>query len=179
MPWYINWLCYLFVIGFLSGCARWVVVGGKYTSANDFEVELPEGWKKDNRAHNMLRLTREGVTLQQITIAKTALENMKLSRNVLAKEVADFTIDNIRLNPYMTDSRIVETRELMVSGYPSFNLIYTFKTQRGLTMKGSYYGVLAGRYCYYLVYESPARHYFDKDVSTFEKIKDSFGVLTN
>lgn len=178
VPCYIKRIGCLFLILFLSGCARWVLVGGRHISAShEFEVELPDGWRKDNRARDALQLTRDGFTLQRISITRKAVDETTFPEHLQAQKLANLITEVIRLSPFMTNQQILETADVVVSGRSAFKVIYTFKTNRGLPMKGASYGVVADKYYYFLIYVAPARHYFEKDLSTFENIKNSFRIL--
>jgi len=60
---------------------------------------------------------------------------------------------------------------------PGYKLLYSFRTQKGLTYKGVDYGFIQGAFYYYAVYEAPARHYFKKDYETFERVRESLRLV--
>lgn len=64
-----------------------------------------------------------------------------------------------------------------MAGLPGFKLVYTFKTENGLRMKRVHYGVLVRDGVYRVQYQAAARYYFDKGLSTFERVRESFGLL--
>ena len=193
----------LFLVVSLSGCAPYVAVGGKYTAGTEnFEVDLPSGWRQHFSAYDpmfrqvlpdllerrdltkdVVRITRDGLNLQQIAIGRIALESdlphtkRKLSKGMLPQEMAEVILDNIRSNPSMTNLKIVENAAATVAGNQGFKLLCAYKTKGGLTVKAAYYGVTVGSWHLYLVYEAPQRHYFDRDYTTFERVKNSFRVL--
>ena len=168
---------------FWSGCAVWTIATGKYVSTRDnYEVEVPEGWRKHNWGSNNLRLTRDGETLQIIRIERLFFDKdpphtkRKLTKGMLPQEVAEVVIDDFRSSPNITDYRIIENAPAKVGGQPGFRIVYTYKTKTGLTRKGAYYGVLVNDWYYYLVFEAPARYYFPRDDQTFEKLKETFKI---
>ncbi len=60
---------------------------------------------------------------------------------------------------------------------PGYKLLYSFRTQKGLTYKGVDYGFIQGAFYYYAVYEAPSRHYFKKDYETFERVRESLRLV--
>lgn len=63
-----------------------------------------------------------------------------------------------------------------MAGLPGFKLVYTFKTENGLRLKRVHYGVLVRDRVYRVQYQAPARYYFEKDLATFERVRESFKV---
>ena len=69
-------ILFLGLILILGGCATWVAVGGKYSQSNqNFEVELPDGWRKYNLTRDKLMITRDGLALQQIQISRRSVDS--------------------------------------------------------------------------------------------------------
>lgn len=184
----------------LSSCAPYVMVGGKYT-AESFEVDLPNGWRKHELAFDPagkrlleafqrtrdltwdeVRITRDGLTLQQIGMGKVAVESeiphtkRRFAQGMRPQEAAEVVIDSLRSHPGIIDLQLLENDPAVVAGQAGFKLLYAFKTKTGLKIKAAYYGVMQGNWHYYIVYEAPERHYFEKDYSLFEKIKDSLRI---
>lgn len=196
---------FLLLIFALPACLPYVLVKGRYTaSLENFEVDLPDGWRKHDLmwdhspmskslleelqkrrklTWDIVRITKDGLALQQIAIGRVATDEelphtkKKLSKGMLPQEVAEVFIDNIRSNPNITNQQFTENTPATVGGYPGFKLLYTYRTKQGLKIKRVYYGVMLSNWCYYLIYEAPASHYFAKDYPVFEKVKDSFRIL--
>lgn len=188
----------------LSGCPPYAVIGGKYTARNEqFTVELPEGWRQHNAAMDtfpisqkiiaslrsrrkldwdVLRITKDGLLLQQIGIGRISTEEeflhtkKKLSKGMLIQEVAGVISDDLRINPKISYQAILENVPTMVGGHSGFKLHYTYRTKTALKMEGIFYGTMVDNWLYYLLYEAAAQHYFDKDLATFEKMKSSFQI---
>lgn len=197
--------CFLLFMALLPSCAPYVLVEGKFTaSTENFEVDLPSGWRKHdiafdhhpvsrslledlekrrNLSWDALRITRDGLLLQQIAIGRLAIDKelpytkRKFSKGMLPQEVAGVIIDNIRSNPNITNQQVMENLPAQVGGAPGFKLLYTYRTKKGLTMKVACYGVMLADSYYYLLYEAPARHYFAIDYSVFEKVKETFRIV--
>ena len=50
----------------------------------------------------------------------------------------------------------------------------TYKTKDDLKLRVVYCGVIQGEWFYGIRYSAPQRHYFDKDLKTFETVLRSF-----
>jgi hypothetical protein len=188
-------------------CAPYAFVGGKYTaSGENFEVDLPQGWRDFRLSwpfnHNprvrpyvaelqkrreldwdTIWISRDGVLLQQIAIGKIAAEKelpytkRKLSAGLSPAGVADIISDNIRANPKVSDASIIEKTSATLGGHAGFRVVYAYQAKPGLKIQGVLYGVMRADELYYLLYEAPQRHYFEKDRAVFEKVKESFKFL--
>jgi hypothetical protein len=168
----------------LSACAPWTMVGGAYlTNSENYEVNLPSGWRKHNQSRDALRITRDGLTVQQITIGRWPLDKdpphtkKKLAPGMLPQEAAEVVVDDFRSNSGMDNYQLTENNPSRVGGHAGFKLAYGYQTKAGLKKKGIYYGVLLDKWLYFLMYEAPERHYFGKDHEVFEKLKESFRIL--
>jgi hypothetical protein len=167
------------------------------------EVELPAGWNKheilwdispgsrdilaqlnDRRdlTGDKIRITRDGLLLQYIAIGRVEITKefphtrKKLSAGMLPQEVAGIIADNLLSNPNITRQKITANVPALVGDQPGFKLAYSFETNKGLPVKGNYYGALVGEWHYYLIYEAPAQYYFEKDYPVFEKLEESFRI---
>jgi len=63
-------------------------------------------------------------------------------------------------------------------GRQGFRLVYTWATKDGRRLKRIHYGFMEGKWVYRIIYQAAARHYFDRDLTTFEKLRESFRLLT-
>lgn len=176
------WL--LFPVILIGGCAPWTMVGGSYlTNSENYEVNLPSGWRKHNQSRDVLRITRDGLTVQQITIGRWSVDKdaphtkKKLAPGMLPQEAAEVVVDDFRSNSALDNYQLAENNPSRVGGYSGFKLVYGYQTKTGLKKKGVYYGVLLDKWLYFLNYEAPERHYFGKDYEVFEKVKESFRIL--
>ena len=175
-------ICLVGVI--LCGCMTWTVMGGPYSKDSlNFEVTLPNDWKKFNPSTKTLLITRDGLRLQQMAITRIATDEdlpftkKKLSEGMLPQEVADIVIDNFRSNPNIVAQTVIENVPAEIAGYPGFRVEMSFKTDTGLIVNGITYGFLHGDSYYELHYEAVRTHYFSKDEAEFEKVKDSFRLI--
>ena len=167
-----------------GGCATWVAVGGKHSqSSQNFEVELPDGWRKFNMAQDKVLITRDGLALQQIQIMRRSVDTefpftkKKLTKEMLPQEISEVLMDNIRSNPNIANQQFISDTPAQVGGQPGLKLVYTFQTKGGLTKKGIIYCILLDNWCYEILYEAPERHYFTKDLPAFNQVKESFRLI--
>jgi len=188
----------------LSSCAPWVQVGGPYRGSlppysvhpsgvdgyrtypvnrSDFQVMLPAEWRRAAFDQDALLLTRDGVSLQYIRIGLVAVGDelthtkKKFAKRMSPQDVAALELDEVRSDQAVRNFALVENIPFQVAGLPGFKLVYTFKTENGLRLKRVHYGVLVPDWVYRVQYQAPARYYFDKDILTFERVRESFRLL--
>jgi hypothetical protein len=179
-------IVFLCVTLLLTACVikQWEPTGGRYVmNSQGFAVDLPAGWKRYNQTQEALLLTRDGITLQQISISRRAIDKelphtkKKFAKDMLPQEAAGFIIDDILSNPDFSNVELIDNSPVQVSGYPGFKIVYSYRTKQGLTRKVINYGLLHGDWYYELVCAAPARYYFERDSATFERIEQSFKIL--
>ncbi len=173
----------LLVILFTTGCAVWIQAGGPYTSKSlNFSAELPQGWMRLNTTKHLL-VTRDGVLLQNVIIERIAIDEefehtkRKLSKEMLPQETAEVIIDNISSNQSVLNFEVLENSPAEISGFPGFRLVFMYKNEDGLRSKSIFYGFMKGEWFYSISYNSALRHYFEKDLETFEKVLNSFKLI--
>lgn len=172
----------------LAGCAPFVLASGKQT-LSEYEVTVPEDWYRAMRASGTLEapeglvLTRDGLALQQIRVGRVPVDkelkftNRKFDEKLPPHEVAEVELDDHRSNPNVFNLTIEENAPVTLDGHRGFRLVYTWQTKDGYRLKCIQYGFLEGRWVYQLTYQAAARFYFDRDLATFEKLRDSFRLL--
>jgi hypothetical protein len=170
-------------------------------SPENFTVDLPQGWRQHNLSYDplytykamlekrrklswdVIRLTRDGLLLQQISIGRIPVTEelpntkRKLAQGMIPLEAAEVMISDIRSNSNLRNQDIIENAPASVGGYPGFKLHYTYRTEEELKVEGLFYGALVGNWLYYVLYEAPAQHYFSKDLRLFETTRSSFQIL--
>ncbi len=173
----------MLLLGALSGCADWVQVEGPYRmDSQGYEASLPAGWRRATTVSDSLLLTRDGVSLQYIRIERVAVGHelthtkKKFAKGMLPQDVAALELDEVRSDQGVRNFELVDNVPFQVAGLPGLKLIYTFKTENGLRLKRVHYGVLVRDGVYRVQYQAPARYYFDKDLATFERVRESFKV---
>jgi hypothetical protein len=185
----------------LSSCGvPYAMVSGTYVASEaNVTVELPQGWRQHNistdpmqtftavldKRHklswDLLRLTRDGLLLQQICIGRIPVTDelpntkRKLGPQMIPLEAAEVMNDDLRSNSNLLGLEISENVPATVGGYPGFKLHYTYRAD-DLKIEGLFYGAMAGSWLYYLFYEAPAQHYFAKDLQVFDKLRASFVI---
>ena len=181
-------LALVFLACALSGCGPWVQVGGPYRYSpyqgdpSGFEVALPAEWRRATFVQDSLLLTRDGVSLQYIRIEQVAVGDelthtkKKVAKGMSPQEVAEVELDEVRSDQGMRNVELVDNVPFEVAGLPGFKLVYTFRAENGLRLKRVHYGVLLRGWVYRIQYQAPARYYFDKDLATFERVRESFRV---
>jgi hypothetical protein len=164
-------------------CVPWTLVGGKFISSGDgYEVDLPQQWRKQNFTTNLI-LTKDGLGLQRVVIGRFAIDSdaphtkRKLSKDMTPQDVAELVIDDLRANQQIANFQVIENVPAQLGGNPGFKLVYSYNTKQNLKKNGVYYGTLNKDWLYFVLYEAPARYYFDRDLQTFETIKESFIIV--
>jgi hypothetical protein len=167
----------------IVGCAPWMQVGGLYTSDSyNFSVELPQGWMRSNTVDYLL-ITRDGTLLQSIVITRLDINKelkntkKKFKKDMLPQEAAEVIIDNTASDSAILNFEVLENSPAKISGFPGFKLVATNKNKDGLKYKSIYYGFITGEWFYGIRYTAAQRHYFDKDIKTFEKVFESFKLI--
>jgi len=169
---------------FIVGCSTFRAAGGKLTlSDHGFEVDLPQGWYETQSSMGGLLLTKDGLPLQFIKIERASVEQelphtkKKFTRGMQPQEGAELEVDDLRSTPEVFNLEVVENTLATIAGKPGFRLLYAWKTRDGLRLKRVHYGFVDGKWVYRLIYQAAARHYFDKDLPTFERVRESFRLL--
>ncbi len=168
----------------VAGCGPWQTTGGLYTSSwNDFTVELPAGWVRENR-NDYIHMTRDGFPLQSIYIGRTRVDEFelkytkkKLTKGMFPQEVAEVLLDNMASNPAMNNLEVKENKPTKISGKRAAKIIVLYKNKDGLKLKTISYRLVIDEWLYTISYTAPQRYYFDRDVKAFEKIVTNFRLL--
>ena len=184
----------------LSSCVSTytLVTDPRGVAVADFTVDLPRGWRQNSGAPDpflrpilekrhklswdVIRLTRDGFLLQQICIGRIAVAEelpntkKKFAPDMIPLEAAEIIVDEFRSNTNLTNQEIMENIPASVGGRPGFKLHYTYRAEQRLKMEGLFYAALAGPWLYYVIYEAPAQHYFNKDLEQFEQTRASFQI---
>ena len=173
-------------IGLLvGGCVSlpWQPTAGLYSSpAENFAVELPQGWMRLNSNEDLL-ITRDGILLQHVSVERAAVDRplkstkKTLTRGMQPQAVAEVIIDNFMSSERMLDVKVVENRPFPVAQYRGFRLVYTHRDKNGLRFKSVLHGFLAGDVLYAIRYTAAERYYFAKDLPTFEQVLASFRLI--
>jgi hypothetical protein len=171
------------VMCLLNGCAPWVRTGGPYEAQREnVALDLPDGWMRLN-SDKYLLLTRDGLLLQSILVEKISVNEplkhtkKKFRKGMLPLEVSEVIVDNIASNSEVLAFEVKESKSAKVAGESGFRVVYSYKTVDGLKMQGIVCGVMHGEWFYLIQYAAPKRHYFNRDLKTFEQIVASAHLI--
>ena len=170
-----------------AGCAAarpaWVPVADGTSSppSGRYALQLPEGWLLRGEADRVLA-SRDGIFLQRIDVGRRevgkSLGSTKkmLARGMLPQEAAEVVQDAIMSSPGMQGSTMLENAPAEIDGRPGFKLVFGYKDPEGLKIRAVVYGVLVDDSLYELAYRAPERHYFSRDLASFEQARASFKI---
>jgi hypothetical protein len=148
-----------------------------------FEVNLPAGWRRATTVSDSLLLTRDGVSLQYIRIARVAVGDelahtqKKFAKRMSPQDIGEVELEEVRSDQAVRNFELLESVPFQVAGFPGFKLVYSFRAVNGLRLKRVHYGVLVRDRVYRVQYQAPARYYFEKDLATFERVRESLRLL--
>ena len=169
---------------FIVGCSAFGAVGGKLALPYEgYEADLPQGWYQARGVTDALLLTKDGLPLQFIRIKRVSVgqelshTKKKFTQGMSPEQAAEIEVDALRSTPEIFDFEVMESTPATVTGRPGFRLLFGWKTKDGLRLKRVHYGFVDGKWVYRLIYQAAARHYFDKDLPTFERVRESFRLL--
>ena len=169
----------------LGGCVAYTAVAGKQSlSEYDLEVTTPSGWYQANLVSGMFLITRDGIGLDYIRVQRVAVaDDLKFTKRKFddtmpPPEVAEVELDEMRSEPGVLNLAVEENVPATLDGRAGFRLVYGWNTESGLRLKRVHYGFRDGKYVYRLMYQAAARYYFDRDLATFEAVRQSLRVLT-
>jgi hypothetical protein len=176
-------LALLISLFFITGCASVAQERSlKNLPDNAFSVEIPEGWWKPKHIDKYL-ITKDGVFLQYVFIQQRPIDRpyrntkKKLNKGMLPQEAAGVIIDEIASDRRIYNFNVIENAPAIIDGREGFKILFTYKDKKGSTFKTLYYGFINGDSFYNLRYNAATRHYFEKDITTFEQILSSFKVV--
>jgi len=166
------------VAGCIHDDAPWREVGGGYDSGSWFgpriSMPLPDGWMMRNGVEDGLIATRDGFNLQTIAIIRADPDDpLPHTKKVVRKgmrpdELAEVLLDDLRGGDGVNGLAVIATRPVTIGGSPGFRATVAFKDEWGMKVKAVVCGTLVGSRAFRITYVAPARHYFDKDLPTFD-----------
>lgn len=174
----ITLIVFLSVIG---GCATWCPVDGRLGTEN-YVVDIPQGWMKYDSGATVM-ISRDGPYLQYILLQERPLDQpfrhtrKRMSAYMLAQEAAQVIIDDLSSDMAVKNLAVIDNAPTVVDGYDAFRLIYSYRNEQGLLMKTAYYGFIHDLTYYSIRFTAPQRHYFEKDIRTFETILSNFHLV--
>jgi len=166
----------------LSSCASAWKQAPDRLQGPGWSLSAPSGWMVLSSAQSEM-LSIDGPYLQYIYIQERPLNQPFLNTgrtfdaNLLPHEAAGIVVDNLRVDPQIRDFELIDTLPATLDGRQGFKLVYTYHDARGVEMKTIYYGILLPDRFINLRYTAAARHYFTKDLGSFEASVRSLQLL--
>ncbi|MBW2412586.1 MAG: hypothetical protein JRF72_22530 [Deltaproteobacteria bacterium] len=145
----------------------------------DFSVDIPDGWWKPKHTGKYL-LTKDGPYLQYVLIQQRPLNKSfrytkkKINAGMLPQEAAGIIIDELASDRYLMNFRVIENTPANVGGHAGFKVRFTYEDKKKSAYQTLYYGFNSGNFFYNIRYCAAARHYYEKDLASFEHIVNSF-----
>jgi len=164
----------------IAGCAHGMDTGAV---PETYTASIPKGWRKINTPKYFM-ITKDGAFLQYMLIQERPLEKpflytkKKLKPGMLPQEVAGIVVDEISSDKNLISFNLMQNTPASIKGNQGFKIIFAYKYLDGSSFKTLYYGFVREGLFYNLRYTAAKRHYFDKDVKTFDKLLDSFRIVT-
>jgi len=172
-----------------AGCATvppkpvWVLAEATYnTEKGNYAVELPTGWMRLNTEEGV-RITRDGFPLQTIGVDRYKVgeslkqTKKKFEKGMLPQEVSSVLIDDLTLIEGLASSEVIENVPTQFAGIDGFRVVLRLHFKNGEERKYALYGGMSGDYVFEIYYTAPPRHYFGRDLETFEGVVRSFRLL--
>jgi PsbP len=177
--------CALGVAALAVACAsgpRWVPAWGTYSPPSGrYAIDFPQGWMRLGDRDTVV-VSHDGLFLQRIDVFQHQTgkpiggTRKVVSAGMLPQEVAEVVQDAVVSSPGMQGVTVTENAPASLDGRPGFKLLVAYKDRDGLRMKSVIYGALVGESLYELSYSAPERHYFDRDLGTFEQVLSTFRI---
>jgi len=145
----------------------------------DFSVDIPDGWwKREYTGKYMLTKDepyQQYVLIQQRPLTKAfRYTKKKIRRGMLPQEAAGIIIDELASDRYLMNFSVIENAPATVDGHAGFRILFTYTDKKKSQFKTLYYGFINADSFYTLRYCAAARHYFEKDMASFDQIISSF-----
>lgn len=167
------------LILFLNACAptaRFIADEDFKGPSRAYEAKLPVGWVRAATPSDTLLITRDGVFLQQMGIARLDLDKaFPLTRRaakegMLPLELAELQVAEIKASaPERRALEIMELKPARIGDARAYRLRARYYNGWGLEILRDTYGFThLGEY-YVVHYEAPALFYYERHRADFEK----------
>jgi len=172
------WIC-IILVTLLASCAHG---GGKPPLT--FNAAVPEGWKEIATDDTMMFMTKDGGYKQFVLIRERPLAQpfqftqKTMRQGMLPEEAAEIVVNEILADSHIRNFSLLENIPARISGNSGFRLTFVYTDADGFVFKTLYYGFIKGDTFYNLRYAATQEEYFQKDLKTFEKVFDSFKLVT-
>jgi len=174
-------ICMLFIFSCASAAQEHSL---KKLPDADFSVNIPDGWWKPEYTSKYL-LTKDGPFLQYVLIQQRPLNKpfrntkKKIKMGMLPQEAAGIIIDELASDRYLMNFSVIENAPATVDGHAGFKILFTYTDKKKSQFKTLYYGFINADSFYTLRYCAAARHYFEKDIASFDQIINSFKLVSD
>jgi len=179
----------VFLVLLAAGCATtppkpvWVAAEATYNAEKgNYAVDLPTGWMRLN-TEDGVRITRDGFSLQAIGVDRYEVgeplkhTKKKFEKGMLPQEVSAVLIDDLTLIEGVASSDVMENVPTQFGGSDGFRVVLRVHLKNGEERKYALYGGMSDDWVFEIYYFAPSRHYFGRDLETFEGVVRSFRLL--
>jgi hypothetical protein len=132
-----------------------------------------------------LLLSKDGPFLQYILVQQFPVDRpfqntkKRFREGMLPQEAARVIIDDMASDPGLCNFQLIRSEPAALDSLDGFRLLFTYENPQGLIYKTLYYGFIAGRTYYSIRYNAAQRHYYEKDLDTFDQTLGSFRILAD
>lgn len=147
--------------------------GGRY------RIEAPVGWVRYSLAEDRIRITRDGMAIQFIEVALLPPEKVfeKTKRKAipdLPSELAELVLAELRGRAGLANLVVVENTPAELAGASGFRVRIRYTNERGAAFERVVTGAPAGSELLLFSYHALSKHFFDRDLPTFEAMIASY-----
>jgi hypothetical protein len=172
----------LLLLFLISSCAPWIQGKGLYQSPNHaFTINIPQDWMR-LKANRYLLISRDGPFLQYVLVQERPIyrpfkhTKKKIQNGMLPQEAAEVILDEISSDPAVFNFSLIENIPTTIDGHEGFRIVFKHSNTDGLQFKTIYYGLIIGETFYSIRYNAAERHYFQKELETFQQVLASFAI---
>ena len=177
----------ILAVSVLAGCqTMWqrIDVSNVAYKTERYTVELPVDWVRIT-ANEALVVTRDGISVQRLTIKyhphDEAFEKTEQSSSadMLPSELADRYIAELRAADEhgLPSLEVLANRPIGIDGRTGFALHVRFLSGDGLRYERLIRGLGNDTGVFFLEYQAPTLHFFERDRAVFDRLTDSFKVI--
>ena len=93
---------------------------------------------------------------------------------MLPQEAAGVIIDEIMSDKNILNFKLIQNTPGVIQGNQGFTIVFSYTDRDGSAFKTLYYGFIKDSFFYNLRYTAVKKHYFERDLETFQKFVASF-----
>jgi hypothetical protein len=163
----------------LAACAH---AGSKQTFT--FNAAVPEGWKKIDCDEPMVFMTKDGGYKQFVLIRERPLSEpfqftqRTFRADMVPEQAAEIIVNEIASDTNIRNFSLLENVPARIAGHNGFRLTFVYTDADGFIFKTIYYGFINGDTFYNIRYGATQEEYFQNDLKTFQKVFESFKLVT-